>query len=861
MPVGHAKEPVGPAILEALGAAVSVGSAIKKRNIKRDEIKQTSNALGGLDPDPEATAEGKMAHSMVGMQNNIARSNARLRLASKSFTGTDAEFDDMIADEFETTRQGWLGENSDASVSDVSNGTERLNHLFQSSLPQLMANRDMDKINIEHTQRVNTLDERMASVASAPEGQGASQVAMIMREGVAMGLSQNEAQDRAIEFGVSEGKQGRVAVIDWAKETKNKDGVSLFDRSKKLQGAQNTANRFNVQRKAGTVAEQKIGLESTYEANLDPDQLYKLADKQNKEHGTQVHSPAYIAGIIRKGQVNLSKKTDDDRAANLFLMANQEGRDGLNHITGNAAMRKKGMTGAKKILLERAEDAKAEMRETGELTPEVEDSIDKSSRDVYHSLLEANSATDPEYKAQITTLLRTDMSVVNEDGDLGDSAESTMELWNSMSDNMKVAHTSPKDLAAMSVFDAHYEATGSMSDAVVAAQKAKNEPRVIDKSVREDLASEVRSIDTVDHSAGGMMFNTQSSAVTERRAEMVEDLALQFYKGGATAEGSAELAQKTLDRNWTNTESGHLIDMPTNDLLAATELNNKDDLNQALDVYLDLHEKQLLSGGDYDKENLYFEVGKSRSTFTINDAVTGRPVSRPAPLSDIKVGRDGFLERQSWAEDGSRTDRRGRARLTRHQQDRKKAGRSILTAVDSEQAVGVERDFNQAMRGVENGVGAGYDRGANVFTPHESVEGGTATLGFGYKLSKKEMKQGYIEHRGNTLSFKEGQSEITVDIANDIMSDKLKDADQSLTQSVKGYADYPIEYQKILQSIQYNTGDVSDKTWPKLIDAMNNRRDKDVRKEMVTKYTDPSGNEDRLTERAMHLADALKLKK
>ena len=43
--------------------------------------------------------------------------------------------------------------------------------------------------------------------------------------------------------------------------------------------------------------------------------------------------------------------------------------------------------------------------------------------------------------------------------------------------------------------------------------------------------------------------------------------------------------------------------------------------------------------------------------------------------------------------------------------------------------------YIEKLKVYENSIKRGYDPGTNTWTPHESLEGGTKTVGYGHKLS------------------------------------------------------------------------------------------------------------------------------
>lgn len=167
-------------------------------------------------------------------------------------------------------------------------------------------------------------------------------------------------------------------------------------------------------------------------------------------------------------------------------------------------------------------------------------------------------------------------------------------------------------------------------------------------------------------------------------------------------------------------------------------------------------------------------------------------------------------------------------------------------------------DFLEALMEEENGIRAGWDEEKQRWFPHESLEGGTPTIAYGHKLSGVENTLGTIDLGSTEVDvFHEG---LTEEQAVQLLLQDVHSAAEVLRNRVVDYWKLPERYQQVLIAVQFNTGNVSERTWPKLLAAMRTGRDMDVRTEMVTSYTDPSGRRHRLARRARNMADAIGLR-
>ena len=164
-----------------------------------------------------------------------------------------------------------------------------------------------------------------------------------------------------------------------------------------------------------------------------------------------------------------------------------------------------------------------------------------------------------------------------------------------------------------------------------------------------------------------------------------------------------------------------------------------------------------------------------------------------------------------------------------------------------------DEKFIAMMKEVENGIKAGYDEETALWTPHESVEGGSDTIGYGHKLKPGEVKNGFIIIDGEKVDYNKGLTDEQVDAL--LMQDMNK-AETALAKNIEGYEDLPDKYQKVLINLAFNigAGKVNKKGWPKLFKAIKEGDDATVAKEMVTKFKDKNGKWRPLTTRAQKMA-------
>lgn len=166
--------------------------------------------------------------------------------------------------------------------------------------------------------------------------------------------------------------------------------------------------------------------------------------------------------------------------------------------------------------------------------------------------------------------------------------------------------------------------------------------------------------------------------------------------------------------------------------------------------------------------------------------------------------------------------------------------------------------FEHALAEVENSVGAGYNSVKRRWFPHASLEGGTPTIAYGHKMTKAETKAGTIEVDGEEVDVVlDGLSDTQ---AIQLLRQDIAKAEGRLISRITDYQSFPLRYKQVLISLEFNTGNVSNKTWPSLLRGMRFQDDIQVRQEMITSYREPSGRRHRLTRRAQVIADAVGLR-
>ena len=130
----------------------------------------------------------------------------------------------------------------------------------------------------------------------------------------------------------------------------------------------------------------------------------------------------------------------------------------------------------------------------------------------------------------------------------------------------------------------------------------------------------------------------------------------------------------------------------------------------------------------------------------------------------------------------------------------------------------------------ENDVKKGYDPKTNTWTFHKSVEGGSDSIGPGFKTLTKERKE-YIKKHGNKVSD---------DVLRSWLKEDIHQHDQKLQQELgQTWNQLPPHIKMGLIDMRHNLGSLSN--FPKLIKAIQNKDLRGIQEESKTTYVDKSG--------------------
>ena len=168
--------------------------------------------------------------------------------------------------------------------------------------------------------------------------------------------------------------------------------------------------------------------------------------------------------------------------------------------------------------------------------------------------------------------------------------------------------------------------------------------------------------------------------------------------------------------------------------------------------------------------------------------------------------------------------------------------------------------FQSTVMEQENSIKKGRSKDG-VWTPHESAEGGTDTIGYGHKLTKAEVKSGKIKVGLTYYKFSGKDSEFTDKVITKLFKQDWAKAKKTVSRTWVGFKALSNTYKDLLTELEFNTAKVVSKhNWPKLFKAMLAKDNKEVSKEIMRSYKNSKGNRVPLTARVNALRKAANLK-
>lgn len=841
-----------------------------------DIVRQQNRALLNQQPTDDATQAGYVAHGVVGLQNNAMALTKRLQKDAMTFTGTDEEWTEKVVDARRQLQEETFAKYP--ALEDEDNRTDMLaaaTNIWNEQSLTLTQARVLGKLDQEQKARMNTFSDNLITKTEGLEGAalGESITSLMTTNREALQLTEDEAEGALLQAALTDAASGDGRLVEFAKSYKGGRDSTLFERSAKLQKAEVQYKQRLASENQGYLARTKTDLFDGYlGGELTWRELTDSADKLNEKFGGRAVTDEQLMSLRNRRQGKVSEDTDVSLALDAANNSRFEGYTPAGVKYTDPKLQQKVIAAKEAALEQTAANTLAQIENP---TPQQIATVKADAERELALFINSSQFVHEGWASQFEAIPNYNLEGIDAEGDLPAGAAEVIRRWDEMPEGSRLDHTKPKTAAFFSNFETFRSQGMSDVQAMAAAQKASRNPAIIDATTRSSIASEAASL-AEDLTEVGFFGITEAPAWYQDRLSLQLNSMIKanMDAGYMDVDKAAEAAKASFETHYTQLGNGQLMFGGREQI--ASQMNvHPSDIEVTLDTYLDMNKTRIedeLSGVTIDE--VYFDVVPNRDIVILRSGVDGLPVQPPIPLSDLKRGRDAWIMQREESADRERDVEgitediaRGRAGLpatgkgtTLSASDVDSGSYRKDKILKASEMFYEERDaFRGAIKQVENSAKDGWDKRSKVWTPHESLEGGTQTLAYGHKLTAKEAESGTVEVDGVSYSFKEGESQITEQVAEKLMVQDLDKARSHLQLKWRGYEDLPAKYQKLLVSIQYNTGDVTSKSWAKLNKAMKEGDDEKVRQEMVTTYKAKTGKKLELTGRADAIAEALGL--
>jgi len=822
-------------ILSAAGNVASGVSRELKQKKDSAKLKGRYDAMTGQIADTDASDSYNTAHALVGAENNIIQATSRIREASKTFEGTDDEWTEYMDTEFKSAQDSTF-EASPILRDDEKAQTQWMGtftNIVGEQLSTIAYNRQSDKLSLDKARNIKTLESNFTLKSEELKGEALENTIREQLEVTtdALALTRNEYEATVVSAAYNQAVNGNVNLVNALKNINNVDGVSLYDANVKLQKAEKAGIKLNVSNASEVLAKTKLDLEDDFvSGRISTDKFLAEAGAMNDRTSNSAYTAEGMMSVVRRTQSATSQKINLENGSNTFNNVGHEGVKGTLATSNLKPKQQQDVINTEYAKLIQSVDAAVE-HYGGPLSDEdARKSILNEKMLTFSNKLASNGVVSEKFRNTIQSMMGTPIDVYNEDGSAPEQVGEAISLMNTLPpETLRATLSSDKEFGWATNFKRFQESGMSQAQAAEKANAIKMSPPITDRKTKDDIASVVskQTEDIFDTRWFSMDDGTRAHQKA-RISNQIEIHTMALVRAGTPVDDAGATASATFNRTHFQVEDGTYIKGNQNTVASLMRVH-PNDISKTLEYHKDANKEkyeQELAGEEM--EGIYYDIQETSGSALVRTA-TGTVIDRVS-LNEIAIGRDAYLQAKLEEDNASF--------LTQlHSSLSYKSGKSQYTPTTP---VGFDENvtnFNDAMKTAENGIKSGFNNDTGVWSPHKSPEGGEHTLAYGHKLSAKEVKQGYIEVDGENYSFREGQNQITEDIADKIyQADKNKAVDK-LTKNWKGFDKLPQNMQQVLTNIQFNVkGSVTATSWPKLSKAIESGDTEAIKKEMLTSY-------------------------
>lgn len=917
-PVGT-PENIMNTLLEAAGHVGTAAGTYMQKAVDEDKTVQSMNFYNGLAPSDEATTAGYRAHAVLNMSNKVLTSTAALKKDAETFIGTDGEFNQKVKESQSADHAALIAEYPQLDNDPLAG--KAIVAMYGEQVPAIAAVRQSAKLAQEHEGRLNTFrDHIRVRVDGLSEPEADAVLNGVMDHSNTLQLTKKDTEKELSVLALEKAEVGDLSLINYTKRYTGGQATSLFDRSNALQKGEIAGKKVYELQHQEVIAKEKMELQGKLEGGLLTKEEFLLAaGNMNRRHSNLAYTDDSMLSNIKRtdketpylnqtAQANSIAATTDalnrgefkgnragfftraggdnvrhgamvwtDNAMNAAWMKHEAdtavNTDVIKYTSefftqtraGSVPLGQRGLDtktnddiiASAKLVIDREGKREIAALPAGH-TPQDEQAIKDKYTASYMQYLSASRLKDPEFVRLLSSFKLTDMADAPNMKHLNSNTERAILLYTSMDEGAKAEHIPDKaDRALFENFLSYTDQGISRVSAMEKAIYANRHPRVLTSAELKDAESQARTAANASTSSwkgyipGGF---TDANAPAWYQAihefEIRRDTIANMLGGVIEPKAAAQLARTGFENTHTKLPNGMFV-KGTLPVLSTLMKVHPNDVPTVFMTYLEMNKNDLEDIGHVPIADMYIATSPQRGTFQVKTKL-GDTLGLPSALTELKKGAGAFLDnkRFDWKKAlegmdvGSATGG---------------LGGSPQTLTHPENSIEDNAKLERTIAYVEGS--GGFDRAAGSFKPYRDGNGNQWNIGYGLAISDKEYKRDYIIRDGTRYNLgNQRPSNITLNVAKQLMDSEINRGQNEIRSYWKGYDDLPVKYQHVLSSLHYNIGSVKPSNWPKLMEAMNNRDDAGVRREMITSFKNAKGERFVLNGRAKDVADRSGLK-
>lgn len=802
-------------VTDLLNASGELGDAmtlLKQQNIEDDKVLQTNRALQGLLPTESATKGGKRAHMLVGLQNDVSGASLRLSEEAKTWQGTDDEWN-MHVIQSRQAIQSDLWKKYPELAGDKES-MKMVTNAFMEQQPKVFAARTTAKLDKEIADRKSAMNARIILATDGVTGPAlVGGLSQLRAEAGAMGLTDEDFEGMVAQHALDRASVGDTSFVDATKEVMDKNGVSLYAKSGKMQQAAIQGRRMWASLNQGNISVNKFDLEQSYNnGEYDDEEFVKKAQEQNDLTGGSSWSAEEINSVRQAKQKKLGQTALIDNAI-----------DGIQkgHIVGLEGKSPEDMSKIATGVRERyAQQAELAIKQNG-LDPKGEQAHAIRTRSSAQAAVQLAKADikDQTFMAQVKQFSNLSPDHLQDMKDEPEEMAQILETWESYPEEYRTSIVDEKTAAFIDNYRMSRAAGRNAGQALSFAQNA-GRPRNFSSDENKEISKGAKdAIGEVMKNSGFTPFDNMPDYLKGQMQQRANEVQRTMRIAGYDADQATKETTKVLQREWsqhgsTMMASGTIIKGNADRLADKLKVNTQD-LGRVFQSYLQINKQSLEDdSGGLTLDDMYIDVDQKRGVFSVRAGATGMPVGNTMPLSVLN-GND-LLRQMAKSDDNTKME--ADARMARNYERAVGPGANLtqpnypvfkdLSLESDVFTKGDDEKFQNYVAAMENSQRAGFDNASRTFTPirPDDEMPNVITVGYGHRITDAEAKQGFIMVGDQPVPFKPGSSQMTDENARKLLAQDLESNSPSTSGWKIGKGEMPKAAWRAIQDASYTMG-------------------------------------------------------